>query len=514
MRIRSYAVVLALAAILVVAAALRVWLLWDNLPELFADELDSWVSMHSIATTGVDIDGTLQPFLASSLTRNPPVYGAVAYASTLLLGTTPLGFRLPAALFGLASVVLLYAVTWELTRRQTVALLAAALLAIAPIAVHFSRIGWEPAALLPFMLGGLYALLRTLRRAESAPVSFGDLIVAAVLLALTAYTYSGAWLYSALLAGALLMLRRDVFRANDDRRRLLAAIAVYAALAAPAYVTLFTDPAIVARNATISTFASGITFATLGTFISNYVAHFSWMYLFADGDVREARYLYGFSALYWWMAPLIVVALFYLRRYVAGWAAAWIVLWLLIYPLGGALTNDGVPHPPRTLAGIPVLCILAAIGTFAVFEAILQEIVEPRVRRRASDVLASLIMVCTALSLISFCRFYFVTYPRTSADRWESGNREVFAYLRSAAPSYARLCFNGVDYYHMKTLTRFYLPPNVTTIFDDNKQPECSAEGTLLMATTPIRRPGFAQLATVPRPDGTVYAVIEARGAR
>ena len=129
---RKYAIV-ALALILCLAAAVRLYHLSSVPTELIADELDLYNSVQSIVTAGHDVDGTLQPFLASQFTRNPPLYGLAGYASTLLFGKNAFALRLPAVIFGLAAVLLMYGIALRLTKRRDIALAAALLQATQPI---------------------------------------------------------------------------------------------------------------------------------------------------------------------------------------------------------------------------------------------------------------------------------------------------------------------------------------------------------------------------------------------
>ena len=156
-------VLVALGVILLFAAALRLYDIGGVPTELDADEIDLYNSAYSIAATGHDVDGTLLPYLYSPVTRNPPVYAIAAYGSSLIFGRTPLGLRLPAVIFGVIAILLLYGIAFELTRRVDVALIAAVLMATQPIFVHFARVGWEPASELPFLFGGVFVMLRAMR---------------------------------------------------------------------------------------------------------------------------------------------------------------------------------------------------------------------------------------------------------------------------------------------------------------------------------------------------------------
>ncbi|HZT11982.1 MAG TPA: glycosyltransferase family 39 protein, partial [Candidatus Baltobacteraceae bacterium] len=284
-----------LAAIVALAAALRLFDLSSVPSELNYDEIDLYNSAYSIVHTGHDVDGRLMPFLYSPYSRNPPLYGIASYASAQILGRTAFALRLPAVLFGLAAIVLLYAIVLELTRRREIALIAAMLAAIQPIFVHFSRVGWEPAAELPFVLGGLYLLLRWRGDLETA-------LWAALVLGIASYTYMAAWFYSALLGGVLLVLRAASLRGKSAWLAVPAAAAAWLVVSWPALLMLFTDPLTRGRAQRIFTFAAGVTPQTLTAFAHNYAVHFSAQYLVLTGMPQSGttwRYLNGFGAFFW-----------------------------------------------------------------------------------------------------------------------------------------------------------------------------------------------------------------------
>jgi len=464
-----------------------------------------YVSADSIVHKGVDVDGTLQPFVYSRLGRNPPVYAVAGYLTTLVFGNNPLGWRLPAALFGIALVWLTFAMGKLITRRDDIALIAAALAAIVPIEIHFSRIGWEPASMTPILMGGLYVLLRAIddaRRTE-APLSVPRVMLAALLLALTTYTYPAGFFYAAVLTATIVLANIGLLRRATNRAAAFAAFAVALAFASPALLMLWTDSHTSSRMLYIATFGAGITSASLGVFFTNYALHFGWPYLFATGS-PEARYLNGHGELYWWLAPLGVFGILYLRRYVREpRMLAFLIVWLLAYPLGGALTNDVPPTATRTLAGVPALLILCAIGLRAL------DGLAPLFKARSAlftRVLTAAMTVAACVSLFSFLGYYYVVYPRTSATAWESGNVGVFDFVRAQGSKYDRVCFMNFNYFHIDTLVRYYLSDVKFKVFKDMNEQQCSLPKTLLLSTSPLNHAGFTQIEAFPAVDGSTYA--------
>ncbi len=501
-------------------AALRFYNLSSVPSELIADELKHYDNAQSIVTTGHDIDGRLLPFFYSSFTRHPPMYAVVGYASTLIFGRNPFGLRFPAAAFGIIAILLVYAIAFELTRRRDVALVTALLQATQPIFVHFSRIAWEPATELPFLLAGLYVLVRTFRRADDAgdaELTFARFAAAAVLLALTCYTYMAAWFYAIVLAGAILVLNAKRLRPPRILARVAVATVVWLALAAPALWMIFGNASTADRTQRMATFAHGVSLPALATFIANYAAQFRWSYLVTTGDPQPGttwRYLVGFGAFYWWVVPLAILGLLCTRAYVAApWARRWLWIWLLAYPLGGALTTDGIPNAPRTLAGAPVFCVLAAIG-FAWLTDAAKAHAPQKLKGLAAPALRALLALAVATSVLLFSVYYFTRYVHVYPNAWDSGTRATFAYVRAHEGGYRRVCISIYPaWYALDTYVRYYLNGAPLTTIENVDSPACFLPGTLLVTDDDHRvsRRSFAPLAVIRDVNGAAFTAISGR---
>lgn len=508
-----------LCAILALGALVRLYDISSVPTELIVDEIDLYNSAHSIATTGHDIDGNLSPFLYSPFARNPPMYAAAAYASSLVFGRTPFGLRLPAVLFGLIAIGLVYGIALELTRRRSVAFVAAMLQATQPIFIHFSRVAWEPASELPFLLGGLYLLICTFDVANrssknTGEVSLWGLLGAGLLLGLTSYTYMAGWFYAAALGVPIFIAIAWRYRGWRSWVKIAGALAIWFVVSWPAVWVWFFDPLSASKVERVSTFAHGFSVQAMFTFCANYLTHFRWSYLVTTGDPQPAttwRYLNGFGAFFGWVIPLCAVGLICgLRNVPSKWARAWIVIWLLAYPLGGALTNEGAPNAPRTLAGAPVFCILAALGFRSALLYFTSK--EPYRSARGYVIAARTVLIGgVVLSLYFFAHFYFTRYVHQNSNAWDSGTRAMFASIRALQGRYDRVCFSvRPSYYEIDSYERFYLDGVPIRRIDDITPPACFLRGTLLVTDTdhPVSRKGFRGITEIRDVDGNPFAFI------
>jgi 4-amino-4-deoxy-L-arabinose transferase-like glycosyltransferase len=127
-----------LIAILLVASFLRLWKLTEIPVSLFGDELDVGYHAYSILKTGKDYSGNFLPLHFHSLSEwRTPLYLYSVVPTVAIYGISPLGVRLPAALFGILSIWGLYLLVKQLTKNKQLALLSAFVLTISPWSVFF-----------------------------------------------------------------------------------------------------------------------------------------------------------------------------------------------------------------------------------------------------------------------------------------------------------------------------------------------------------------------------------------
>lgn len=465
----------------------------DAVPlEVHADELAGLVGIGNI----LHGHAPLVPFFDLRV-QYLPLYGSFEYGSTLLLGTAPFAMRLPAVVFGVISVGALRWLVVELTASATVADAAAALFAILPWSVHIARIAWEPAAVFPFLLGGIAALAAGLRRDSAWLVVLGGL-----LLGIGAYSYRAELFDGMLLAATLLLCNRR--RAFAMRGALAVACVVAAACVAPLALAVATHPHFFWRDANIATFGHGADSAAFETFARNYVAHFALGPLFSTGDgFLDHGPRYG--VLYWWMLPFLAFGIARAWPDLRPGDAALLYVWLAVYPLGGALTNDGVPDFPRTMIGAPLACIFTALGLRAVWGAA-ASVGTPALRRR--QIVAAAFSVIVAVSTLDFCREYFFVYPGQSADAFRYGTASLFRTLRRFDDNYARVCFGSLDWYNYVTLTDYYLA-NSPLVPIEASLDECRRPHSLIVVSDPTKAlPESHLLATQQNYEGQITSYI------
>jgi 4-amino-4-deoxy-L-arabinose transferase-like glycosyltransferase len=209
---------LAIAAIVLAALALRLARLGHE--SFWIDELNA---VHLARSGGVlRAVRSFGPF-------EPPLSHLLVAASLKLPFSAETAARLPMAMFGALEVLALYLVARELTKRISIALVAAALLAVAPFSVRYSQEARYYTMFSTLQLLSWWMLLRALRGEKRAWAWYGTL---AGLMLLT-HPFAGFVIGVQVLVGAA-----NVWWARDREYRRAACIGFGISVAIAAVIEL------------------------------------------------------------------------------------------------------------------------------------------------------------------------------------------------------------------------------------------------------------------------------------
>lgn len=407
------------AAILLIAAAVRLWGL-DQIPAgLFCDEAGNGYNAFSLWQTGRDEEGAFLPLYVWSfgISYKNPVFIYSAVPIVALFGLSEFTIRLTAALWGVLGVA---AILWlgavMLGRRG--GLWSGVFLAICPWHVHFSRVAFELIAVLPLFAGGVACFLRGVRGSPRWLVPSG------VLFASSLYAYAPAKMFVPMfLAGAAVLYARPLVAAG---RWALAGAGAAIVAGLPVLVFDLTHRARSGQYFSETTMlrASASMWENVQLVAANWRTFFTTDFLFRHGDPLVRHSVPEVGQIYFAMAPLIALgALWSLRlRRPEGKLLLW---WLVLYPLAPSLMNE-VPSASRGFLGAAVLCLLAAAGASAAQRVLVGS------GRGGWRMWVHDIALCAgaALMLVEAGRYgyrYVTVYPAAAADAFQYGYGEAIA---------------------------------------------------------------------------------------
>ena len=359
--------ILTLAAIVLIAAALRLWRI-DSLPPGFHfDE-----SFEGLEAWRILTDPGYRPiFLAGNFGVTPlnAYANALTFAFFGFLGgeAGPTAMRTTAAVVGVLGVLAVYGLAAELRhldpRRLTLAfpLLAAAMLATLRWHIHFSRMGIEPIFVPLLWAAATWLLLRGWRLQSWA--SFAG---CGLMLALAMYAYQGAWIIPFLMIPVVLHLWLADRSARPKRpssllRGPLVAAGVAFLLVLPLAWFFANNPDLLLLRPT-QIVVIGDHPAAPATPGQNALASALMFVPFGQtGDLDPRRNLPGEAALNWWQfVPFVIGVAMALWR-VRNPAYSTLLVGLVGLLLPGVL-SEYAPHFHRILGASAPAALLCGLG--------------------------------------------------------------------------------------------------------------------------------------------------------
>jgi len=441
-----------LILILCLAAFLRFFQITNVPPSTQWDETAIGYNAYSILKTGRDEYGNFLPLIFKSFgDYKPGLYIYLTVPSVAIFGLNELAVRVPSALAGIASIWLIFQVSWLLFKKKFLSLFISFSLAMSPWAMHFSRGGWEAnLALFLVLLGLLYFL-----KAEKKPKY---LYPSAIAFGLSFLTYQGSKVFVPLLLLGLLIFFFKKIK-TFPLKNLIASLILFSLVASPAFLAVLTGGG--GRLKTMSLFSytrpadevnnilnvdegnmvyfnlfhsEGLSFATRLT--ERYFNHFSARFLFFEGDWSSLRHGPPYTGvLYLFDFFLLVVGIYFLIR-LNTHQSKFVWFWLLVTPIPAALTRDSI-QGIRSLNMVLPLMILVGCGFYQMF-LWLQK------RQKISSACFSLILAVFYLfSVAYYFDQYFYHYPLQSSKDWQYGYKQVVQKVYPLRNNYEKIIFTS-----------------------------------------------------------------------
>ena len=472
--------------IIAVSLFLRLWRLNQVPVSVFGDEIDVGIQAYSILQTGKDYFANPFPVIFHSFSeyRLPmQIYSAVLPIA--IFGLNEIGVRMASVAFGVLSVIGIYLLGKELFDEKT-ALLSALFLAISPWHLVFSRQANDAGFLLPLIIFGVWSFFKGLNK-------YPYLIISVALFSLSFYSYATAAVFTPLLIFVIIIKTKKQLLSLGFRK-LAMLVLVGTVVLTPfinasfrgttterfGVVSVFNEEYIsneVATKRSISDSVLTRLFYNQKTVIfvsalNNYIDAYSTRFLFTLGDPDLRNSTGGMGVLYYFDLIFIMVGLFTVifKYFKKNKKLSILFFWLLISAIPSAMTSDGASHAGRLLVMLPPLIILSAVGALAFFNFL---------RANSNKLLGVITLSLMLVNILYYFNRYHVIWPHESWRFWQSGYKEMFAFVRAVDANYENIYFNNT---YEPTLSRFlfwyeYDPGLFQSQFDDDKHIEDIVSG-------------------------------------
>jgi 4-amino-4-deoxy-L-arabinose transferase-like glycosyltransferase len=460
--------------IILVAGFLRFWKISQVPVSLFSDELDVGYQAYSVIETGKDYFGNPHPLQFESYAdTRTPLYIYSAVPSVFLFGITPLGVRLPAALFGVFGVLGIYLLAGEMFKEidrisvlgleLSVGEIAAFALAISPWHIQYSRAAFEATMLLAFILFGLYFFFKSLGNSSY-------LWISVLLLVFTPWIYNTAKLFTPILLVSLLLIWRKEVSAMK-RPYLVKALLTGLVIGLPlifitffgggirraGYLSVFTDPttksevdySILYDAQVRKVYGGGIAskifarvvhnkFTFWGSkIVSNYISSLSFDFLFLKGDINLRQSIDGMGEFYKLeIIPLILGIIFFFSGFKNRKVKLLIFIWVFAGILPAAITRDGGNHATRLILILPPLIFLISNGLVKGFYLL---------RKGWRGIFAVSYLAIWILSFGFYQHLYWVHNPWYSERSWNAGYKEVIEAVKNYESKYKKIIITNTN---------------------------------------------------------------------
>lgn len=427
-----------LIAILILASFLRLWHLGNNPPSVNWDEASIGYNAYSIAKTGRDEFGNRFPVVFRSLNDyKPPLY---IYTDSLLVkffGLSPETVRLPAAAFGILSVLFTYLLIKKLTGDKVLALFSGFLMSVSPWHLSFSRSAVESGFALFFIIAGAYFFLLGLDKKNY-------LVLSAAFFGLSLYAYQSPRIFVPLLLIFLFFWKREYFL--QKRKELFLFLLVFLLFFLPLMVYL-SVPQNQSRFRGVSIFdnpdpfdqvanlprrfllkisddhSSGVSkvlhnrrVAAFLVLARGYFAHFNLNYLFLPGG--PATYATPeVGQMYLIELPFFLLGFYFLVRYKRpGYML--VLFWIFSAPVVAAATIQ-IPNSVRSENMLPMIEVVSAAG-----------IIET-IKRYGNKKMLVVFSIAFSGNVFFYLHQYHIHMPLENSKNWQYGWPELINFTES-----------------------------------------------------------------------------------
>jgi 4-amino-4-deoxy-L-arabinose transferase-like glycosyltransferase len=427
------------AFVLILFLTTRVYRIAQIPQSLYWDEASIGYNAFAVATDLKDEWGEKLPLHFRAFGEfKLPVYIYTVAVFVKAIGLNEYAVRLPAVLYSLGTLIVVYLLTKKITGGEGVAILASFILSVSPWFFIFSRTGYEATAGLFFFLLAIYLFIFgvdkkpgvnkkllfffgvTFLIASIYSYTVYRLLSLPVLLFFTILTLQKGFrkelpvvLFSLLffVVSLIPIVRLFIYDAGFGRAQGFALIPgfrqVYDLAGKPRFQITFN------RTEGINWWQN---VATMGR---NYFSHFSPNFLFLSGDGNPRSQIPGHGQLYMFEIPLVLLGLFAVvkRKKILYYLP---LALLLIAPIPAALTKES-PHALRALLAAPAFAMISALGVYYLRENV----------KKLSMIVLVVIIAAYYLFFENYVVDFATKYSSETSSDWQYQYKEIFANQKS-----------------------------------------------------------------------------------
>jgi len=417
-------------------------------PHLSNDEIGAAYAAYSISKTSKDASGEFLPVLWKSHGGyGSPLAVYIPMISIIIMGNSDFAVRLPSAILGSLTIILLGFLVKELTKNSNLALTSSFLLAISPW--HFSASRWalESNYALFFVVLGIFLFFFGINRNR-----FWLVVLSFISFAFSIYSYYTEWILTPLIILALLFRYNRFFLERKARSFLV--FLFFLILLVPiclsfvrtfnssrAVSELITKDVAVSRLLVEEKNSLGKLQVVLRAIFDKYSSYLSLDYLFfygADILPKENPYQFGFF-LFPFFIPFIY-GLFRLKTFYSR-NSDLVYLLLFISPLIASFT-EGSLNNWRSLPELLPVALISGVGVLSIWSVVKEKLF-----------IKVFVFVLLLINFFYFFLIYFRHFPLQKAVNYQYGFKQIALFINGHYNEYEKIVidrrFGDKNYYYI-----------------------------------------------------------------
>jgi 4-amino-4-deoxy-L-arabinose transferase-like glycosyltransferase len=429
---------------------------------LYPDETAIGYNAYSILLTGKDEYGVRLPLYFRSFDDYKlPVYIYTTALTIKAFGVNAFAVRFMSALFGSLTIITMYFLIYELSKKKMLAALASFFLAVNPWHTFFSRVGYEVNLATAFLVMGMLCFIAAVNRKNNFLLFLFSIF--AFLLSL--YTYNVTRIISPLIFIMLVFLYYKKITVTS-KKLLITLFSLFFIGVLPFIITFFQlqsqagfasqqDALLLGKVAKAEILQTKSYFVFLPQiiqkvflnywvlviwkFLSNIVSFFSTGFFFIVGADHPYENIGGFGMFYYFDLPLMLFGAYQgLKKKVSYLYPfyLWFLFMLFVGSIIVAIPNDDA-FGTRAYAVVIPLIVFSAYGMYSFIETVM----------RLKNKFIKIGLIFSIVVLIGYsCFFYFISYffrfPIEYAKEWHSEDQKTVQYVNSIAKNYEKIVFD------------------------------------------------------------------------
>jgi 4-amino-4-deoxy-L-arabinose transferase-like glycosyltransferase len=445
-------------------------LLWlDQYPlGVTADEIQQGYMAYSILQTGKDEWGDFLPLNPVSLGEYKPIlYSALIVPFEAILGLNIYAVRLPSAIAGGATVLVIVYLVSTLFKSFKIGLLAGAILAISFWHIIFSRIGWESNLGLFFFCLGLLLFLKSFKNNKM-------ILFSALSFGLTLISYNSFKFFTPIFILGLILLKHKQLVRFDRKWLFLSVLILAIFVSILSYGWIFSGGSRRAEDAAIynqdnlgrlrrQQFEDPLPqpfnrlvnskYSYLSSqFIQNYFGYFSPTFLISPHRSDTSLFnLNGSWLISFWEFVFLILGIYFLFAKNLPNKKIFL-LWILTAPIPAALTRD-YNHVVRVEPLLITLPIVSGLGAWGFWELIKKS--------KYQRFILFFVILTVGWTTITRADYFLAHHFRSPLGGLKFGYEEAIKYTEENKDKYDKVIF-----------TKYHSNPQIFTAFYSKMEPE------------------------------------------